>query len=162
MGTCPTDRLTASERRQRLAIAGNPQTSQKAALRVRIILGAAEGLANSELARQLGTSRPTVLLRRKRFPPEGVEGLLEDAPRRGRQEQISAGQVARILELTLNSRPRAATHWSRRRLAEHCGVSHVAVHRFWRAYGLQPHRVESLKLPTDPESVTQVRDIVGL
>lgn len=154
--------LTPAQRQRLLAIARNPRTTQKVALRVHIILGAAEGLSNAELARQLGTSRPTILLWRKRFEQEGVEGLLRDAPRPGRRKQIRAAQVARILELTLNRRPPAATHWSTRSLAEHCGVSHMTVHRIWRAYGLQPHRVQTFQLPTDPELVAKVRDIVGL
>lgn len=154
--------LTPAQRRQLLAIASNPRTTQKVALRVQIILGAADGLSNRELARRLGTSRPTVLLWRQRFAEAGVEGLLHDAPRPGRHKQLSAEQVARILDATLEQRPKDATHWSTRSLARRCRVSHMTVYRLWRAYGLQPHRVESFKLSPDPDFAAKVRDIVGL
>lgn len=110
-------------------------------------LGAAEGLSNRQLARRLSTSRPTVLLRRQRFAEAGVEGLLRDAARPGRCKRLSARQ---------------ATHWSSRSLARRCRVSHMTVFHLRRAYGLQPHRVESFKLPTEPELAAKVRDIVGL
>jgi transposase len=145
--------LTPSQRRQLEQIARHPRTTQKVALRVAIILGAAEGLSNRELARRLGTSRPTVLLWRSRFEEAGVEGLLHDASRPGRHKQIRQGAVAKILRMTLEERPREATHWSTRTLAARCGVSHMTVHRIWRAYGLQPHLVERFKLPTDPDFV---------
>ncbi len=154
--------LTPTPRRQLEQIARNPRTTKKVARRVAIILGAAQGLSNRELARRLGTSRPTVRLWRERFAQAGVEGLLRDAPRPGRNKQLSAEQVARILEATLKERPREATHWSTRSLARRCRVSHMTVYRLWRAYGLQPHRVESFKLPTDPEFAAKVRDIAGL
>jgi len=154
--------LTPTQRRQLEQIARHPRTTQKVALRVAIILGAAEGLSNRELARRLSTSRPTVLLWRRRFAEAGVDGLLRDAPRPGRRKQLSAQQVAQILEATLEQRPREATHWSTRSLARRCRVSHMTVYRLWRAYGLPPHRVESFKLPTDPELAAKVRDIVGL
>ena len=154
--------LTPSQRRQLEQIARHPRTTQKVALRVAIILGAAEGLSNRELARRLGTTRPTVLLWRERFRETGVEGLLRDASRPGRHKQLRQATVAKIVRLTLEERPRDATHWSTRTLAARCGVSHMTVHRVWKAYGLEPHRVERFKLPTDPEFVARVRDIVGL
>jgi len=98
--------LTPSQRRQLEQIARNPRTTQKVALRVAIILGAAEGVSNRELARRLGTTRPTVLLWRKRFEQAGVEGLLRDAPRPGRHKRIRQATVAKILRLTLEERPR--------------------------------------------------------
>jgi len=132
--------LSPSQRRQLEQVARRPRTTQKVALPVAIILGAAEGLSNRELARRLGTTRPTVLLWRKRFAEAGVEGLLRDAPRPGRNKQLREATVAKILRLTLEERPRDAIHWSTRTLAERCGVSHRTVHRVWHAYGLQPRR----------------------
>mgnify|MGYP001081665024 CR=1 FL=1 len=127
-----------------------------------IILGAAEGLSNRELARRAGTSRPRVLLRRQRFAEAGVDVLPRDAPQPGRRKQLSAQQVAQILKATLEERPREATHWSTQSLARRSRVSPMTVYRFWRAYGLQPHRVESFKLATEPQFAAKVRDIVGL
>lgn len=140
--------------------AGN--TPQSAVLRCRIVLGAAEGLSNNQLARQLSVTRPTVIKWRQRFEQLGMLAIWSDAPRSGRPKQISEQQEAGIVETTLQSKPRHATHWSTRTLAKTQGVSHATVHRIWQAYGLQPHRVEKFKLSTDPEFVRKVRDIVGL
>src|SRR5437879_8133022 len=83
-------------------------------LRARIVLGAAEGHSNNRLAKQLGITRPTVLLWRKRYVQAGVSGLLKDAPRPGRRRRIGAGQVEAIVKATLHTTPRDATHWSSR------------------------------------------------
>lgn len=160
----PAERLhlTPTQSKELNRLVHNPQTPQKLALRAHIILGAADGLSNNQLARQLGTSRPTVLLWRDRFAETGLEGLQQDAPRPGRNKQLTAARVAFVLDATMNARPKDATHWSLRTLAEHCGVSHSTVQRIWRWYGLQPHRVESFKISTDPAFAAKVRDIVGL
>lgn|GEM_PF-2760822 len=91
-----------------------------------------------------------------------MEGLLRDAARPGQHKQVHQATVATILRMTLEERPRDATHWSTRTLGERCGVSHMTVHRVWKAYDLQPHRVERFQLPTDPDFVAGVRDILGL
>ncbi len=154
--------LTPAQKGQLERLIRSPRSSQKVALRAKVVLGAAEGLPNHQLAKRLGTSRPTVLLWRRRFQEGGLQALLSDAPRPGRHKQITAAQVALVLDLTLYSRPKDATHWSTRSLAQRCGLSHMTVYRVWRAYGLQPHRLERFKLPTDPQFAAQVRDIVGL
>jgi transposase len=140
----------------------SPKTPQKVVFRAMVVLGAGEGASNNQLARQLSTSRPTVIKWRERFAEVGVEGLLHDAPRPGRKKRIAASKEAAIVEATLHTKPADATHWSVRTMALAQGVSHATVHRIWRAYGLQPHRTESFKLSTDPEFVAKVRDIVGL
>lgn len=140
----------------------SPQTPQKVVFRAMIVLGAAEGTSNNQLAQELSTSRPTILKWRGRFVEAGVEGLLKDAPRPGRNKRITAAREAAIVEATLHSKPADATHWSVRTMARLQGVSHATVHRIWQAYRLQPHRVESFKISTDPEFVAKVRDIVGL
>lgn len=131
-------------------------------MRARIVLGAAAGVANKVLARQLSTSLPTVLLWRRRFEEEGLIGILEDRPRSGRPKQVSADQEAALIEKTLHSRPKNATHWSVRLMARESGLSRATVQRIWNKHHLQPHRVESFKFSTDPEFVAKVRDIVGL
>lgn len=144
---------------QILALRSVPQS---VALRARIILGAAEGIANKVLARQLGTSLPTVLLWRGRFLREGLPGILEDRPRSGRPREITPEQEALVVEKTLRTTPNNATHWSVRLMARAQGISPATVQRIWSKHHLQPHRVESFKFSTDPEFVTKVRDIVGL
>ena len=91
-----------------------------------------------------------------------MEGLLRDAPRPGRHKQIRQATLAKILRMSSEERPREATHGSTRTLAERCGVSHRTVHCVGKAYGWQPHRGKRFPLPTDPEFVARVRDIVGL
>jgi len=137
-------------------------TAQKVALRARIILGAAEGLANNRLAKQLGVTRPTILLWRQRYAKAGVAGLLRDAPRPGRRQRIGARQVEAIVNATLHTTPRDAMHRSTRTLARAQGVSEATVRRIWRAHGLQPQRTETFKLSRDPRFARKLREVVGL
>jgi len=138
------------------------KTAQKVALRTRIVLGAAEGISNNHLAKQLGITRPTILLWRARYAEVGVGGLLRDAPRPGRRKRIGARQVEAIVNATLHTTPRDATHWSSRTLARAQGVSEATVRRIWGAHGLQPHRTQTFKLSRDPDFVHKLRDVVGL
>jgi transposase len=154
--------LSPEQRKQLKRYLANPNTPQKVVLRLRIVLRAADGLSNNQLARQLSTSRPTVVLWRRRFDEAGLEGLLEDAPRPGRPKRLSPAVEARIVEATLYTKPKNATHWSTRTMARTQRVSAATVQRIWRAYGLQPHRLEFFKLSSDPAFVAKVRDIVGL
>jgi transposase len=154
--------ITKQERRTVQKLADGRNTAQKVVLRARIVLGAADGTANNALAKKLGTSRPTVLLWRIRFQQGGVEALLCDAPRPGRKKRISDRKVEAIVNATLHTTPRNATHWSVRSMAKAQKVSPSTVHRIWRVHGLQPHRTETFKLSRDPDFVSKVRDIVGL
>ncbi len=138
-----------------------PKSAQALALRARIILTVAEGSSNTTAAEQLGITIQTVGKWRKRFQDQGVDGLL-DAPRPGAQRTITDQDVERVLTLTLESQPQAATHWSTRSMAQRCGLSQSAVSRIWRAFALQPHRSETFKLSNDPLFIDKVRDIVGL
>src|SRR5437870_460274 len=99
-------------------LADSGKTPQKVALRARIILLASEGIANNAIATRLDTSRPTVLLWRARFRQLGAPGLLKDAARPGRNKTISPDTVKRVVEATLNTTPRAATHWTTRTMAK--------------------------------------------
>lgn len=137
-------------------------TPQRLALRVRIILLASEGVSNSEIAVELGISRPTVLDWRKRFGEEGVNALIDIRPGRGRKPEISAQKIETIVEATLHTKPEAATHWSCRSMAKAQGVSASTVQRIWDAHGLQPHRVKGFKLSRDRQFVEKLTDIVGL
>jgi transposase len=113
------------------------------------------------VARFFRVSRQTVIKWRKRFIERRLGGLL-DEPRPGAPRKIRDEQIKAIVTQTLESTPRGATHWSTRSMAEACGLSHASVQRIWKAFGLQPHRVDTFKLSTDPLFVEKVRDIVGL
>lgn len=144
------------------ALARAPKTPQRVALRARIVLGAAAGRSINGLAQELGVTRPTVMLWRQRYSEAGVDGLLKDAPRPGRKKKISPKKVEAIVNATLHSKPKNATHWSTRTMARAHGVSEATVRRIWNAHGLRPHRVKSFKLSRDPNFVKKLRDVVGL
>lgn len=135
---------------------------QRVVLRSRICLLAAEGLANNAIAQRLETSRPTVLLWRKRFNDAGPSGLSEDAPHGPSAQRLSSRKVRAIVEATLHTTPPDATHWSTRTLAHAQGVSHASVARIWDAHGLQPHRIETFKLSKDTRFVEKLTDVVGV
>jgi transposase len=130
-------------------------------VRAEIVLRAAEGLNNSEIADAVGVTRPTVRTWRERFAKHRLDGL-SDEPRCGAPRQIGDDKIEAIVVKTLEEKPQGATHWSTRDMAKASGVSPSSVHRIWRAFSLQPHRTETFKLSTDPQFVEKVRDIVGL
>ena len=136
-------------------------TAQALALRSRIVLAAADGRSNLEIAELLAVSRPTVTKWRSRFAEFRLDGLL-DEPRPGRPRTITDEQVEQVVIRTLESKPKDATHWSTRSLAAQMGMSADAVWRIWQAFGLQPHRAETFKLSTDPLFVEKIKDICGL
>jgi transposase len=131
------------------------------ALRARIILTCAQGKPNKVVAEQVHVREQTVSKWRSRFLSKGLDGLL-DEPRPGTPRKVSDAAVEKVLALTLETRPRDATHWSTRSMAEHSGLSRSTISRIWRAFGLQPHRSETFKLSSDPLFIEKVRDIVGL
>jgi transposase len=131
--------------------------------RAKILLLAAQGTSNTEIARQVGCSRPTVILWRQRYAQRGLAGL-DDQPRPGRPQTVRRHRRAEILATTLSPPPEhlGVTHWSTRLLADQLGVSHHTVARVWAEYDLQPWRTETFKFSTDPELEAKVRDVVGL
>ncbi len=153
--------LADDERRVLEGWASRRSSAQGMAVRARIVLGAAGGESNTQLAERLGLTRMTVAKWRGRFVRGRVDGLL-DEPRPGRPRTIGDEKVEEVVVKTLESAPKDATHWSTRSMAAEVGLSQTAVSRIWRAFGLQPHRVESFKLSTDPLFVDKVRDVVGL
>lgn len=138
------------------------RTPQKVALRARIVLLAGEGRANHAIAVQLNVSRPTVLLWRERFATGGVNGLLKDASRPGRNKRITPETIKQVVDATLHSTPPGETHWSVRSMAKAQGLSRMTVQRIWKQHRLQPHRLENFKFSNDPRFVEKLRDIVGL
>jgi transposase len=138
------------------------RTSAKGlAQRSEIVLAAADGLTNSEIADRVRVSRPTVTRWRRRFAEHRLDGLT-DEPRPGRPRTISDEQVEEVVVKTLESAPKDATHWSTRSMAKEVGLTQNAILRIWRAYGLQPHRRETFKLSKDPLFIDKVHDVVGL
>ena len=153
--------LTSDEREKLAAWARRPKTSQRLALRSRIILAAAAGDANGDIATDMNITPQTVGKWRQRFVDDRLEGLV-DEPRPGAPRSISDAQVEDVIAKTLEAKPDNATHWSTRGMAKAVGLSQTAIGRIWRAFGLQPHRHETFKLSSDPFFVEKVRDIVGL
>ncbi len=153
--------LSDSEREVLERWARRPKSAQALALRCRIVLAAAAGEQSKEIAARLGCSTQTVGRWRGRFAERGLDGL-HDEPRPGQPRKISDEDVERVIVKTLEEQPADATHWSTRSMAAEVGLTQSAVHRIWRAFGLQPHRQDAWKLSKDPQFVDKVRDVVGL
>lgn len=132
-------------------------------MRARIVLMAAHGMSDKDIAQQLDSDRRVAARWRARFLAAGVQGLLTDATRPGRPRTARRdANVKKVVRTTLEHTPQGATHWSTRTLAAHLGTNASAVARIWRAHGLKPHRVKSFKLSNDPDFVKKLEDIVGL
>ncbi|MGI8569911.1 MAG: IS630 family transposase, partial [Methylocella sp.] len=143
----------------RLVRAG--KTEQRIALRARIVLGAAEGKSNNALAKELKTSRPTVLDWRRRFTEGGVKALYEDRPRGRSFKPLVRAKQAEVIARTQTAPPQA-TQRSCRRMAKICGISKASVQRIWQANGLKPHWVKTFKLSNDPHFIEKLEDVVEL
>jgi transposase len=130
--------------------------------RAQMILLAADGKQNKEIAGTLGVQASTVGRWRQRFAEQGLAGIEKDAPRGGRQPTKQRRWAKRIVETTLHQTPPNATHWSVRTLAKHLGIRPNLVHRVWTAHQLKPHRIETFKLSRDPQFVEKLVDVVGL
>jgi transposase len=153
--------LDVAEREALERWARRPTTANALASRARIVLAVAAGGTDVAVAARLGASRHTVGKWRRRYLADGLDGLL-DEPRPGAPRTISDAQVEEVIARTLETTPKDATHWSTRSMAQQVGLSQSAVSRIWRAFGLQPHRVDSWKLSKDPLFIEKVRDVVGL
>ena len=163
MASGPARTIVSAEQRGLLERwVGAHGTPQSVALRARIVLLAAEGGSNSEIARQLFVSRPTVIMWRARFAADGPAALTEVKPGRGRKPTISAAKVKAIVTATTQTVPPHETHWSCRTMAAAQGVSPATVQRIWDAYGLRPHRIRTFKLSGDPLFTEKLTDVVGL
>src|SRR5215211_3885544 len=153
--------LSAEERAQLEAWERRRTSAQALALRSRIVLAAAEGPNNSEIARELGIAVSSARKWRNRFAEHRLDGLT-DEPRPGRPRTVTDEHVEEVIVKTLETTPKDATHWSTRSMAREVGLTQSAVLRIWKAFGLQPHRQETWKLSKDPQFIDKVRDVVGL
>jgi transposase len=137
-------------------------TPARLVLRARIVLAAAEGRENKDIAAALGCTRRTVGTWRLRFAAAGLAGIQRDAPRPGRAVAVRRRTEAEIIRRTTQETPANATQWSVRSLARVVGVSKDTVRRVWRDNGLKPHRVKTFKVSNDPRFVEKLVDVVGL
>src|SRR5438309_6454001 len=153
--------LTSEECDRLQSLSHRARSQPLLARRARVVLACAEGLANNAVAKRLRCSLGMVGKWRSRFLKTRLEGLY-DEPRPGAPRKITDAQVEQIVVRTLESTPRAQTHWSTRGLAQATGLSRMTISRIWRAFGLQPHRTDTFKLSPDPLLIEKVRDIVGL
>ncbi len=153
--------LADEERLQLKAVAKSRSLPHGLVMRARLILLAADGLANTAIANKLDLSQQSVSMWRQRFLKQGLRGL-HDELRPGRPRSVSDEKVAQLVRKTLASQPKDGTHWTVRSMAKHARLSGPTVHRIWHAFGLQPHRQRHFKLSPDPFFVEKVRDIVGL
>ena len=138
------------------------RTPQQVAQRCRIILAAATGQQDKDIAQSMEINPKTVALWRQRFFKEGPECLWEVAAGRGRKPRLSADKVEAIIRATLQARPAGTTHWSCRTMAKEQGVSKATISRIWQSHGLKPHRTKAFKLSRDPKFLEKLTDVVGL
>lgn len=153
--------LTAAERAELEGWTRRRTSAAGLAMRARIVLAAADGGSNTELAERLDLAITTVRRWRNRFVVDRCDGLL-DEPRPGRPRVVGDEKIKDLITATLETTPPDATHWSTRSMADHLGLSQSMVSRVWRAFGLAPHKQDSWKLSKDPLFVEKVRDVVGL
>src|ERR1700758_3937510 len=153
--------LNEVERTELASLSSRRSTAQGLALRARIILACADGGQSKVVAARLGIDPDAVGKWRRRFAAHRLEGL-RDEPRSGTPRTIEDARIETVIVRTLETKPPNATHWSSRSMARASGLSVSTVQGIWRAFGLQPHRLETFKLSTDPDFVAKVRDVVGL
>ncbi|HZR02269.1 MAG TPA: IS630 family transposase [Burkholderiales bacterium] len=151
--------LSEEERIELTKLARSKLTSVRLGQRARIVLLAARGMQNKEIAAELGVGRVQVSRWRERYAQRRLAGIERDLPRGAPPVKVD---VARLVELTTQSTPEAATHWSTRTMAAQLGVSPASISRHWRANGLKPHVVRGFKVSRDPKFVEKLEDIVGL
>ena len=159
MRVAPKIALTDDERAGLTRLARSKRTSVRLAQRARMVLLAAQGLQTQDIAERMAVGRVQVARWRERYAVARLTGIERDLPRGAPPVTVD---VARLVELTTQSTPKAATHWSTRTMAAALGVSAASVSRHWRANGLKPHVVRGFKVSRDPKFVEKLEDIVGL
>ena len=159
MRVAPEIVLTHEEHTELTKLVRSKLCSVRLAQRGRIVLLAADGMQNKDIAQQLGVGRVQVSRWRERYAQSRLAGIERDLPRGAPPAKVD---VARLVELTTQTKPKAATHWSTRKMAAELGVSAASVSRHWRANGLKPHVVRGFKVSRDPRFVEKLEDIVGL
>lgn len=154
--------LSDGQREVLESLARSTAAPHRAVLRAKVLLLAADGVANTRIAERTGVSRPSILVWRNEFVAQGLPKLGKVAAGRGRKPSIPQATIDRIVELTLHYKPEGASRWSCRSMAAKVGVSAATVQRVWSARGLKPHPVETFKLSNDPRFEEKLVDVVGL
>ncbi len=159
MRVAPEIVLTNEERAELTKLVRSKLTSVRLAVRARIVLLAEQGWQSKDIAAELGIGKVQVSRWRERYAQARLAGIERDLPRGAPPATVD---VARLVELTTQAKPEAATHWSTRTMAAELGISAASVSRYWRANGLKPHVVRGFKVSRDPRFVEKLEDIVGL
>ncbi len=154
--------LTLEQRRSLEAMAVGRRVQVRAAERARVVLMAAEGNQDQEIAQALGITRQKAARWRQRFNRQGIQGIQRDAPRSGTKKRLPTEVVREVVRKTTQERPDAATHWSTPSLARVMKISASSIGRIWKAHGLKPHLVKTFKVSNDPQFAEKLEDIVGL
>src|SRR5271165_6714751 len=153
--------LSAEEESELRGFSASRSLPHALVARAKLVLWAAQGKSNTEIAGRLHCTKATVGKWRQRFLKHRLAGLYDEL-RPGRPRSIEDDQVAALLNRTLSRQPTAGTHWTVRQAAQASGISKSTVHRLFQAFAVQPHRTRSFQLSTDPFFVEKVRDLVGL
>lgn len=162
MSLAPPLELREGDRSRLEALARSTSVRAGLAQRARIVLLAAEGLPNAEIARRTGSTRPTVLAWRKRYTEGGI-GSLVDQPRSGRPSKVDEIEIV-ATTLADDGRPPEyleAVHWSSRLLGQQLGISPTTVARVWRKWGIDPSQVGRFRFVMDPELEAEIRGVIG-
>jgi transposase len=154
--------LNESDRHELEGWVGAHRTPQQVAQRCRIVIAAANGQQDKAIAKHLQINYKTAALWRQRFCNEGPDCLWEVASGRGRKPQLTSAKIEEIINATLQTKPKGATHWSCRTMAEKQGVSKATINRIWQGHNLKPHRIKGFKLSRDPRFLEKLTDVVGL
>src|SRR6516225_1264542 len=154
--------MSVGQRNALEALARAHSAPHRQVQRAKALLLAADGVANTRIADELGVTAVTVRAWRNRFAVEGLAKLGEVRQGRGPKPSIPVEKVEQIVQATLHSKPKGETHWSTRSMAKHAGVSRNTVQRIWKARGLKPHLVDTFKISTDPAFEDKLTDVVGL
>jgi transposase len=154
--------LTDQEQATLTTLSRSRTSAARCVTRAKIVLFAAAGGENEQIAEELGLNRATVAKWRKRFATERLPGIEQERPGRGRKATKRKHWSRTIVEVTLHIKPKNATHWSVRTLAEHLGVDKSMVHRVWQTHELAPHRIRTFKLSKDKRFIEKLVDVVGL
>jgi len=162
MRTAPKIALSPEEATVLRKLARGKTCSVRLAQRSKIVLLAAEGLENREIASELGLDRGTVGRWRHRYRLFGLQGIEKDASRPGRKPSVTPDKISEVVEKTTRSTPQNATHWSTRTMADEVGISAASVRRIWKKHGLKPHLARTFKVSNDPNFAEKLEDIVGL
>src|SRR5271169_155537 len=162
MRTAPSIELSSEQRTALQRLARQRSAPARVVERARVVLLAAEGLENKQIARRMGITPEKAARWRKRFLESGIAALEKDAPRPGRTRTITDRRVKKVLEMTLQQKPANATHWSTRTMAAAASISEASVRRIWHAHGLKPHLVRAFKLSRDIRFAEKLETIVGL